>query len=61
MNQGKNEMKNLDTNPNQKLKKGDKVQYTRQFMFGKTGTEVTTVVLVNGCQVLLQNGETIYC
>ncbi len=43
------------------FKKGDKVSYTRQFMFGKTATEVTTVVLVNGNQVLLENGETFYC
>lgn len=48
-------------NNNTTFKKGDKVTYTREFMFGKTATEVTTVVLVTGNKVLLQNGETFYC
>lgn len=53
-------MKNLDRNPNTKLKAGDKVQYTRNFAFGKTGTEITKVIMIHGNKVLLENGQTLY-
>ncbi len=53
-------MKNLDKNPNAKLKAGDKVQYTRDFAFGKTGTEITKVIMIHKHKVLLENGQTLY-
>jgi hypothetical protein len=53
-------MTNLDTNPTKKLKAGDKVKYTRNFAFGKTGTEITRVIMVNKHKILLENGQTLY-
>ena len=53
-------MKNLDTNPTIKLKAGDTVKYTREFAFGKTGTEITKVIMIHGNKVLLENGQTLY-
>jgi hypothetical protein len=52
-------MKNLDNKLQVKLKKGDKVQYTKTFMFGKTGIEIAKVVLINNYNVLLDNGDTL--
>ena len=48
-------MKNLET-----LSRGNKIKYNKQFMFGKQGVEIATVVLVNGNQVLLDNGDEIW-
>ena len=53
-------MTNLDTNPTKKLKAGDKVKYTRNIAFGKTGTEITRVIMVNKHKILLENGQTLY-
>tara|TARA_Y100000401_G_scaffold5734_1_gene3901 strand:+ start:19724 stop:19897 length:174 start_codon:yes stop_codon:yes gene_type:complete len=53
-------MTNLDTNPTKKLKAGDKVKYTRNFAFGKTGIEITRVIMVNKHKILLENGQTLY-
>ena len=53
-------MKNLDTNPNTKLKRGDTIKYTRTFMFGKTGTEITKVIMINKHYILLENGQTLH-
>ena len=68
-------MTNLDTNPTKKLKVGDKVKYTRNFAFGKTGTEISKVIMINKIQklyefrtaqepnelkILLENGQTLY-
>ena len=52
-------MKNLDNKLQVKLKRGDKVQYTKSFMFGKTGIETANVVMVNNYNVLLDNGDTL--
>jgi len=53
-------MTNLDKNPAAKLKRGDKVIYTRNFAFGKTSEEITTVIMVNKHQILLENGQTLF-
>ena len=53
-------MKNLDKNPHQKLQRGDKVQYTFNYGFGKTGIETGTVVMVVRHKALLDNGRTVY-
>ena len=40
------------------LKRGDKVTYTKEYMFGKTGEVTATVVMIKGQTALLDNGET---
>ena len=40
-----------------KLNRGDKVTYTKEFMFGKTGEVTATVVMVNRNEALLDNGD----
>lgn len=52
-------MINLDNKIKVNLKRGDKVKYTKHFMFGKTGTEITKVIMINKFSVLLENGDTI--
>lgn len=42
------------------MERGDTVQYTRTFMFGKTSEETATVVAVVGNKVLLDNGDEFY-
>ena len=53
-------MKNLDNKLQVKLKKGDTVQYTKNYMFGKTGIEICKVVMINKYNVLLDNGDTLH-
>lgn len=45
---------------NTKLAKGEKVTYTKEFMFGKTATVTATVVVVVNNKALLDNGDEIY-
>lgn len=42
-----------------KLKRGDKVTYTKQYAFGKSGEVTATVVMVLGWKALLDNGDEI--
>jgi len=39
------------------MKRGDKITYTKQFMFGKVGEVTSTVVMVLGNKVLLDSGD----
>ena len=48
-------MKNLQT-----LSRGNKIKYTKQFMFGKQSEIEATVVLINGNKILLDNGDEIW-
>lgn len=43
-----------------KFKIGQKVKYTKEYMFGKTGNVTATVVLITGKKVLLDNGDSFY-
>ena len=41
------------------LKKGDKVNYAKEYKFGKTGEISATVVMIKDKTALLDNGDTI--
>ena len=41
------------------LKPGTKVQYIKEFMFGKTGTEIAKVIMLYKHNILLCNGDMI--
>ena len=41
------------------LKRGDKVTYTKTYMYGKWGQETATVVMLKGSNALLDNGDTV--
>jgi hypothetical protein len=41
------------------IKLGDKVTYTKEFMFGKVGEVTSKVVVIKGAFALLENGEEI--
>jgi len=40
-----------------KLKIGSKVQYLKQFMFGKENLITAKIVAINGYKILLDNGD----
>jgi len=41
------------------LKKGDKVTYTKEYKFGKTGTVAATVIMIKGQTALLDSGDNV--
>lgn len=41
------------------MKRGTKITYTKEYMFGKTGEVTATVVAVVGRKALLDNGDEI--
>ena len=45
---------------NQKFKIGDKVKYTKEFMFGKSEVVISKVLFLNGNKMLLENGDEFY-
>lgn len=49
-------MKTID---GKEIKRGDKVKYTKNYMFGKTGTVEAVVVAITGHTALLDNGDKI--
>ena len=42
-----------------KLKKGDKVTYTKEYNFGKIGTIKATVIMIKGQTALLDSGDNV--
>tara|TARA_R100000734_G_C3201358_1_gene20050 strand:- start:15 stop:200 length:186 start_codon:yes stop_codon:yes gene_type:complete len=50
-------MINKEINKELEMKRGDKITYTKQFMFGKVGEVTSTVVMVLGNKVLLDSGD----
>jgi hypothetical protein len=43
----------------EKLAIGTKVTYTKEFMFGKTGTETAQIIMIHSHNFLLCNGDMI--
>jgi hypothetical protein len=41
------------------LKKGDKVTYTKEYKFGKTGIVAATVIMIKGQTALLDSGDNV--
>tara|TARA_R100000781_G_scaffold15258_2_gene12585 strand:+ start:1135 stop:1326 length:192 start_codon:yes stop_codon:yes gene_type:complete len=53
-------MKNLDNiKCNSKLSIGEKIKYTKSYMFGKTGIETAKIVMITNWSVLLDNGDSL--